>query len=121
MPGEARRRFVPKVRAYLPPRFGSRIATPSKPMVAVQGIVTGDSATADTVTIGGITAALGSSATLAYSGAGSGPTLAGFFAAIAVQSSVVAIVGTAGSGTGSIAVSSATVLPSTCLWASGPY
>jgi len=98
-----------------------RIATPATPAVAVQGVVSGDSSTAGTVTIGGVTATLGTATTLSYSGAGSSPTLAGFFTAITVQSSVVAIVGTAGSGAGSIAATSATVMPSTCLWASGPY
>jgi hypothetical protein len=98
-----------------------RVATPASPTVAVQGVVSGDSSAAGTVTIGGITATLGTSTALAYAGAGASPTLAGFFNAITVQSSVVAIVGTAGSGAGTIAATSATVMPSTCLWASGPF
>lgn len=98
-----------------------RIATRATPVLAVLGIVSADTASASTVTIGGVTATLGNSTTLGYSGAGSSPTLAGFFTAITVQSSVVAIVGNAGAAAGTIDATRATVMPSNCLWASGPF
>ncbi len=98
-----------------------RIAAPPTPTVAVLGIASADSASAGTVTIGGITVTLGGSTTLDYSGAGSAPTLAGFFTAITVQSSVVGIVGTAGAAPATIDATRAIVMSSNCRWASGPF
>jgi hypothetical protein len=75
-----------------------RILTPSAPQAAVAGVVSTDSASGDTMTIAGITVTLNSSTRLFYPGAGSTPTLAGFFAAITQGTSVGAALGTPGSG-----------------------
>jgi len=97
-----------------------RIPTPLTPTVGAQGIVTADSSSADTLSIGGVTATLGSSTMLRYQGAGSNPTLGGFFAALTVNSSVAWVIGTAGASAGAITATSAVALPTTCQWAFGP-
>jgi len=98
-----------------------RIPTPATPTVAIEGVVSADTPASDTLSIGGITATLGSSTTLLYPAAGTTPTLAGFFAAVTVQSSVVAILGTAGSSAGTITATTALALPSSSEWAIGPH
>ena len=98
-----------------------RIPAPALPTVAIEGVVSADTPASDTLNIGGITVTLGSGTTLLYPAAGSTPTLAGFFAAVTVQSSVVAIVGTAGSSAGSITATTALALPSSSEWAILPH
>lgn len=100
-----------------------RIATPATPTVGVQGVVTTDSSGAGTVTVGGISAALGNSTAVYYPGAelGSGGTLSGYFAAITVGSTVVVIKGTPGSGAAAIDATSALALPTNNLWVGGPH
>ena len=97
-----------------------RVPTPTVPTVAIEGVVTADVPAADTVSIGGVTATLGAGTTLLYPGAGTSPTLAGFFAGVTVQSTVVVILGTAGSSAGSITATSAVALPATSRWAMNP-
>jgi hypothetical protein len=98
-----------------------RIPTPATPTVGVEGLVTADSASADTLTIGGITATLTATTNLHYPSGGASPTLAGFFSAISVNSSVAWVFGTAGASAGTLTASNAAALPSNNQWASGPH
>jgi len=93
-----------------------RIPTPSSPQAAVIGVVSMDSASADTMTIAGITVTLNSSTKLFYSGAGSSPTLSGFFAAITPNTTVGAAFGAPGSMTSTITAADAAALPTGTHW-----
>lgn len=95
-----------------------RIPTPSTAGVSVQGVVSADSTSADTLTIGGVTVDLDSSTTLTYPGSGSSTSVAAFIDAIAVGSTVVNAVGTAGSTSGTMTASSAGLFSANCGWAS---
>ncbi len=94
-----------------------RIPTPATPTVGAEGIAAADSSTADTLTIGGVTATLSTSTTLIYPHSGNSPGLAGFFGAVTVGASVVEVIGAPGATAGTITASSALALPSTCQWA----
>ncbi|HEY4038116.1 MAG TPA: DUF5666 domain-containing protein [Burkholderiaceae bacterium] len=88
-----------------------RIRKPSSPQAAAAGIVASDNAPTDTMmTVAGITVTLSSSTQLFYSGAGSSPTLAGFFAAITPGSSIALAFGPPGSSTGTINAADAALL-----------
>jgi hypothetical protein len=93
-----------------------RIPTPPSPLDAVIGVVSADSSSADTMTIAGITVTLNSSTKLFYSGAGSSPTLSGFFAAITPGTTVAGALGAPGSMTGTITAADAAALPTTTHW-----
>jgi hypothetical protein len=81
-------------------------------------VVSADSTSADTLTIGGVTVDLDSSTTLTYPGSGSSTSVAAFIDAIAVGSTVVNAVGTAGSTSGTMTASSAGLFSANCGWAS---
>jgi len=98
-----------------------RIPMPQTPFDAIKGIVTGDSPSGDTMTIGGVLVTLNGSTTLAYPGAGGSPTLTGFFAAVQPGTTVAAAIGTAGTNPGTLTASAALALPSTCEWVFGPH
>jgi len=93
-----------------------RIPTPSSPAVAVEGIVTSDSASADTVTVAGVTVTLNSSTRLFYLGAGAAPTLTGLFSAITPNTSVAAAFGTPGSMAGTMTAADVAVLRPDAHW-----
>jgi hypothetical protein len=93
-----------------------RIPTPSSPQAGVAGVVSADDASADTMTIAGITVTLNSSTKLFYPGSGSSPTLTGFFAAITPNSTVAAAYGAPGSMTGTVTAAVAAALPSNTHW-----
>jgi hypothetical protein len=93
-----------------------RIPAPSTPEAAVIGVVSADSSSADTMTIAGITVTLNSSTKLFYSGAGSTPTLTGFFAAITPNTTVAAALGAPGSMTSTITAADAAALPAATHW-----
>jgi Domain of unknown function (DUF5666) len=93
-----------------------RIPTPSSPQAAVAGVVTQDSSSADTMTIAGVTVTLNSSTKLFYPGAGSSPTLSGFFAAITPNSTVAAAFGAPGSMTSTITAADAAALSTGNHW-----
>ncbi len=93
-----------------------RIQTPSSPQAAVIGMVSADNPSADTMTIAGIMVTLNSSTRLFYMGAGSSPTLAGFFAAITPNTTVAGALGTPGSMTGTITAADAAALPPQSHW-----
>ena len=96
-----------------------RIPTPSSPKAGVEGVVSADSASADTMTVAGITVALNSNTKLFYSGAGSAPTLPGFFNAITTNTTVAAAFGVPGSGAGTITAADAAVLRLGSHWGDG--
>ncbi len=87
-----------------------RIAPPSSPTAAVEGVVSADSASSDMLTVAGVSVTVGSSTQLFYAGAGSTPNLPGFFAAITPNSSIGAAIGAPGSMMGTISASDAAVL-----------
>ena len=93
-----------------------RVKSPSSPQAGVLGVVSADSASADTMTVAGVTVTLNSSTSLFYSGAGSMPTLAGFFAAITPNTSIGAAFGAPGSMTGNITAADAAVLQPNNHW-----
>ena len=93
-----------------------RIPTPNSPQAGVAGVVSADDASADTMTIAGITVTLNSSTKLFYPGSGSSPTLTGFFAAITPNSTVAAAYGAPGSMTGTVTAAVAAALPSNTHW-----
>jgi hypothetical protein len=93
-----------------------RVPTPSSPQAAVIGVVGMDSASADTMTIAGITVTLNSSTQLFYPGAGSSPSLTGFFAAITPNTTVGAAFGAPGSMTSTITAADAAALPPVTHW-----
>jgi hypothetical protein len=93
-----------------------RIPTPSSPQAAVIGVVSMDSSSADTMTIDGITVTLNSSTKLFYQGAGSSPTLTGFFAAITPNTTIGAAFGMPGSMTGTITAADAAALTPATHW-----
>ncbi len=96
-----------------------RIPTPSSPKAGVEGVVSADSASADTMTVAGITVTLNSNTKLFYSGAGSAPTLPGFFNAITTNTTVAAAFGVPGSGAGTITAADAAVLRLGSHWGDG--
>jgi hypothetical protein len=96
-----------------------RIPTPSSPKAAVEGVVSADSASADTMTVAGITVTLNSSTQLFYFGADSTPTLAGFFGAITPNTTVAAAFGAPGSGTSTITAADAALLRLGSHWGDG--
>ena len=93
-----------------------RIPTPGSPTAAVEGVVSADSASADTFNAGGIMVTLNSSSVLFYPGAGLTPSLSGFFAAIAPGTSVAAAIGVPGSSPGTITAADAGVLRPQARW-----
>jgi hypothetical protein len=93
-----------------------RIPTPATPLVGVEGVVSGDSSSADTMTVAGVSVALNSSTQLFYVGAGSTPSLAGFFAAITPNTTVGAALGSPGSTMGTITAADAAVLQPFAHW-----
>jgi Domain of unknown function (DUF5666) len=93
-----------------------RIPTPSSPAAAVEGVVTADSASSDMLTIAGVSVSVSSTTHLFYAGAGSTPTLTGFFAAITPTTSVAAALGVPGSAAGTLTANNAAVLDSTARW-----
>jgi hypothetical protein len=93
-----------------------RIPTPSSPAAAVEGIVTSDSASADTMAVAGVTVTLNSSTRLFYLGAGAAPTLTGFFSAITPNTSVAAAFGTPGSTAGTITAADVALLRKDVDW-----
>jgi hypothetical protein len=95
-----------------------RIAAPSTAGVSIQGIVSADSASAEAITIGGVTVDLGAASPLTYPGSGSGTSVTSFIDAIAVGSTIVEAVGTAGTTSGTMTASSASLLSASCGWAS---
>ena len=97
-----------------------RIPKPLVPFDAVEGIVTADSPSADTLTIGGVVATLSGSTVLRYPGAGASPTLAGFFNAVTANKTVAAVFGAPGATAGTLTATGALALPSTCQWVFGP-
>jgi hypothetical protein len=99
----------------------SRIRTPATATVAVQGVVTADSATAGTVTVGGVTVTLGTATTLTFPGAGLTSTVAAFIAAITTGSTVITAEGTAGAAAGTLTATSAGLLAAHCGWATNGY
>ena len=96
-----------------------RIPTPSSPKAGVEGVVSADSASADTMTVAGIAVTLNSNTKLFYSGAGSAPTLPGFFNAITTNTTVAAAFGVPGSGAGTITAADAAVLRLGSHWGDG--
>lgn len=93
-----------------------RIHTPATPTAAVAGIVTADDATADTVTAAGIKVSVSSTTHLFYSGAMMPPTLAGFFAAITPNSTLIAARGAPGSMTATINATDAALMRPGTRW-----
>jgi len=87
-----------------------RIAPPSSPTAAVEGVVSADSASSDMLTVAGVSVTVGPTARLFYTGAGSTPSLPGFFAAITPNSSIGAAFGAPGSTAGTLSASDAAVL-----------
>lgn len=97
----------------------ARIPTPSSPLVAVQGIVSSDSPTADTLTIDGITVTLNSTTTLLYPGANGTPSVSGFLSAITAGTTVATAIGTPGSAGGTMTATTAWLLNSNTGWEGG--
>lgn len=97
-----------------------RIPTPATPTAGAEGLVSSDSSSADTLVIGGVSIVLSSTTTLYYPGAGSSPSLSGFFGAITPGTSVAWVFGTPGTAAGTIDATVAAAMPLTCRWAS-PY
>jgi hypothetical protein len=93
-----------------------RIPTPATPLAGVEGVVSADSSSADTMTIAGVSVALNSSTQLFYVGAGSTPSMAGFFAAITPNTTVGAALGSPGSSMGTITAADAAVLQPFAHW-----
>jgi hypothetical protein len=93
-----------------------RIRTPSVPQAAVAGVVASDNASSDTMTVAGVTVTLNSSTVLFYSGAGSSPSLSGFFAAITPSSSIALAFGAPASSTGTITAVDAALLRPGVRW-----
>jgi hypothetical protein len=93
-----------------------RIATPATPTAAVEGVVTADDPSSDTMTVAGVNVALSSSTLLLYFTQGAAPTLTGFFAAITPNSSIGAAFGTPGSSPGTINAMDAAVLQPSAHW-----
>lgn len=97
-----------------------RIPTPTTSVVGVMGLVGADSSTADTLDIGGVTVDVSSATILRYPGSLAGATMAGFFSSITPNTSVVAVLGTAGSASGTVNAAVADVFSSNCAWAAYP-
>jgi hypothetical protein len=97
-----------------------RVATPTTAVVAVQGVVTADSSSGDTLTVGGVTVTLNSSTVLATPGSTT-TTLATFFSEIVPGTTVATAIGTAGSSSGTMTASEAGLMSSNCEWATGAY
>jgi len=94
-----------------------RIPTPSSPQAAVEGVVSSDNAPTDTMmTVAGITVTLTPSTKLFYSGAGTTPSLTGFFAAITPNTTVVAAFGTPAMTSGTITAADAAALSPDSHW-----
>jgi uncharacterized protein DUF5666 len=93
-----------------------RIPPPSSPTAAVEGVVSADSASSDTLTVAGVSVTVGSTTQLFYAGAGSTPSLPGFFAAITPNSSIAAAFGAPGSMMGTLGASDALVLNLGAYW-----
>jgi len=98
-----------------------RIPKPLVPFDAVEGIVTADSPTADTLTIGGVVATLSGTTTLRYPGAGNSPTLTGFFNAVTVNKTVAAVFGSEGAGPATLTATGAVALNNRCQWVFNPF
>lgn len=90
-----------------------RIPTPATPTAGVQGVVSADSASSDTLTIAGVPVAVSSTTQLFYQ-PNTGTGLAGFFAAITPNTSVAIAVGSPISGT--ITANEAAVLRPHARW-----
>ena len=75
-----------------------------------------DSASADTMTVAGVTVTLNSSTRLFYLGAGAAPTLTGLFSAITPNTSVAAAFGTPGSMAGTMTAADVAVLRPDAHW-----
>jgi hypothetical protein len=93
-----------------------RIRTPAVPTAAVAGVVTADSASADTVTAAGITVSVSASTHLFYMGAMGSPTLTGFFSAITPNTTVVAALGAPGGSAGTITAADAVLMGPGARW-----
>jgi len=95
------------------------LPTPKTAFVAAQGVVTAVSSSADTLTIGGVTISLDASTRLHYPMSNGSPSISAFLAAIKAGSSIVTVVGTQGSATGTITAADALLANSNCGWARG--
>jgi hypothetical protein len=94
-----------------------RIPKPSSPQAGVEAVVSSDNAPTDTImTLAGITVTLNSSTQLFYFGAGSTPSLSGFFGAVTPNSSIGAAFGSPGSTAGTITAADAAVLEPFARW-----
>jgi hypothetical protein len=93
-----------------------RIPTPATPQAGVEGVVSADSSSADTMTVAGVTVMLNSSTHLFYVGAGSMPSLSGFFAAITPNTTIGAALGSPGSTMGTVTAADAAVLDAFARW-----
>jgi hypothetical protein len=94
-----------------------RLPTPTTAFVAVQGVVSADSASTNTLTIGGVVVTLDSGTTLRYPNAGTMPSITGFLGSIIVGTSVVNVRGVAGSGASTISATAAGLFDADCEWA----
>ncbi len=95
------------------------LPTPKTAFIGAEGVVTAVSTSADTLTIGGVTISLDASTKLLYPKSGGSPSIGAFLAAINTGSSIVAVVGTQGSSTGTITADYALLANSNCGWARG--
>jgi len=91
------------------------IPTPSSPTAAVEGVISGDDAPNDKMTVAGIMVTLNGSTKLFYPGAGSMPTLPGFFGAITPNTSIGGAIGMPGAGS-AITAADAAVLATGANW-----
>jgi len=98
-----------------------RIATPASPTAGVQGVASADSSSAATVTVGGVMVDLSATTKLYYGGAAGTPSLAGFFAAVTPNTTVVVALGAPGSTAGTIAAADAAALPGSSSWVPGSH
>ena len=95
------------------------LPTPKTAFLAAQGVVTGVSASANTLTIGGVVISLETSTRLRYPMSHGSPSISAFLDAVKIGSSVVTVVGTQGSSAGTITAAAAQLANSNCGWARG--
>jgi len=95
------------------------LPTPKTAFVAAQGVVTGVSSSADTLTIGGATITLEPSTQLRYPMSNGAPSISAFLAVIKTNSSIVTVVGTQGTSAGTITAEFASLAGANCGWARG--
>jgi hypothetical protein len=98
-----------------------RLPAPVIAYVAVEGVVSADSSSAETMTIGGVSVDLATATIVHVPGSAGSASLSAFLGAITTGSSVATAIGTAGSPAGSMNATAAALLDANCRWAAAVF